>query len=361
MQGRAPTRAERPYNWRQVEKPRFGRSRARVALFVAGLIVLLFLAVVLYGEYELHSAQNSSSAPFAFTIRPGETEATIANRLQQRGILHNTFLFRLDAKLRGLGGNLHVGTYTLRPNMSIDQMVSALTSGQGKLLLVTVPEGWRASQIAGRLTGDGIKASQFLRAVEKGRWSPGFPTGIPAHHSLEGFLFPDTYSIVPGTTGETFAREMLSQFAKEYTPAMRAQTRREHRSIFSIVTLASIVEREARVPSERAKIASVYYNRLRAHMFLDADPTVQYAMGTSRNWWPVLSVSDYRSVRSPYNTYLRRGLPPGPIDNPGLASLRAALYPAHTRYYYFVAKGNTGYHVFARTYAQQQANIARYR
>jgi peptidoglycan lytic transglycosylase G len=141
---------------------------------------------------------------------------------------------------------------------------------------------------------------------------------------------------------------------------MRAQARRLRRSVYDIVTIASIVEREARVPSERPIIASVYYNRLRRGMPLQADPTVQYALGRPSDWWPLLTVSDYHSVHSLYNTYLHRGLPPGPIANPGLPSLYAALRPAHTPYLYFVAKGNSGYHAFARTYRQQLQNQRKY-
>jgi UPF0755 protein len=153
---------------------------------------------------------------------------------------------------------------------------------------------------------------------------------------------------------------MLKTLNEQFTPAMRQRARQEGLSVYDVLTLASIVEREARVPAERPIIASVYLNRLRLKppMKLDADPTVQYALAKPHKWWPVITQDDYRTP-SPYNTYLHTGLPPGPIANPGLASIKAVIYPQSTHFLYFVAKGQ-GRHAFARTYAEQLQNEAKY-
>jgi UPF0755 protein len=360
MAGREAASIQRPYNWKRVEKPRAGMRWFRYALLLLVLIVLGILGAGGYVYYKMHAPQGSAATSVPFIVRPGDTDAIIATRLERAGILHDPLLFRIDARLQGLGGSLRVGIHVLRRNMSIDQMVTALAAYKVTQISVTIPEGWRAGQIAHRLSEVGVSAAQFLHAVHRRRPNLGFPAGVPTHAHLEGFLSPNTYDITPGSAGGAFADRLVRQFASTFTPAMRAQAKRLGRSIYDIVTLASIIEREARAPSERPIIASVYYNRLSRGMILQADPTVQYALGRPSNWWPLLTVSDYHSVHSTYNTYLHRGLPPGPIANPGLASLQAALHPAHTPYLYFVAKGNTGYHAFARTYQQQLQNERRY-
>jgi UPF0755 protein len=145
---------------------------------------------------------------------------------------------------------------------------------------------------------------------------------------------------------------------QNFTPAMRAQAAKEQLTPFQVLILASIVEREARVASERPLIASVYLNRLHQHQGLYADPTVQYAVGKPGNWWPVLTTAQLHTP-SPYNTYIHMGLPPGPIANPGLASIQAVVYPKHTQFLYFVAKGN-GHHAFETTLAQHNADVCKY-
>ncbi len=352
-------RLEGPFDWRRGERPKKPRAKGRWAFLVLAGVLLIAGALVGYGYHEIYSPQGSSSASFAFQVRPGDSAGSIASRLEARHVMHDPLLFRLDARLRGLGGNLRVGTYSLRRNMSIDQMVSTLKSYNVRLIHVTIPEGWRAGQIASRLSLDGIGGRAFLRAVHHPTFGAGFATGRPAHRSLEGLLFPDTYAVAPGTTGRAFARLMVRQFALEFTPLMRSEARKQGRSVYDVLKLASIVEREARVPSERRVIAGVYLNRLRAGWFLDADPTIQYALGRPGDWWPLLSVADLHGVQSPYNTYIHKGLPPGPICDPGLPSILAALHPARTRYMYFVAKGN-GHHAFAVTLQQQNANRLRY-
>jgi UPF0755 protein len=360
MAGREAATIQRPYNWKRTEKPRASMRWFRYALLLLVLIVLAILGAGGYVYYKMHSPQGSSASSIAFVVRPGDTDAIIASRLQKEGILHDPLVFRFDARLQGLGGSLRVGIHVLRRNMSIDQMVTALAAYKVTQISVTIPEGWRAGQIAQALKNVDVSPSEFLHAVNRQHVNLGYSAGIPASANLEGFLSPNTYDVTPGTSGGAFAGRLVQQFARAFTPAMRARAQRLGRSIYDIVTLASIVEREARVPSERPIIASVYYNRLRRGMLLQADPTVQYALGRPSDWWPLLRVSDYRSARSPYNTYLHAGLPPGPIANPGLASLDAALRPAHTPYLYFVAKGNTGYHAFARTYQEQLRNEKKY-
>ncbi|HEX8917324.1 MAG TPA: endolytic transglycosylase MltG, partial [Chloroflexota bacterium] len=168
----------------------------------------------------------------------------------------------------------------------------------------------------------------------------------------------NTYKVPPHYSPRQFIRLMIATLQSSITPAMQQALAKQRWNMYRVLTLASIVEREAKVPDERPVIASVYINRLNSNMGLFADPTVQYAVGTPQNWWPVLNL-DPHTVKSPYNTYTHMGLPPGPIANAGLASIKAVIYPRKTGYFYFVAEGN-GRHAFARTYQEQLQNQQRY-
>ena len=226
---------------------------------------------------------------------------------------------------------------------------------------ITIPEGWRTEQIAeeyARLGGKG-GAQAFLDAV-KGidRSQFDFLADLPADTSLEGYLFPDTYRF-DANDPKVDVVTMLTNFGNKYTPEMRQRTKQMGLTIQDVVTLASLVEREAQIPEERPTIADIYLSRWEQNWRLEADPTVQYALGTADDWWPKLSGDDL-FYDSPYNTYQNDGLPPGPIANPGFASIQAVLFPDDTPYMYFVAKGDTGEHAFAVTAEEQQANVDKY-
>jgi UPF0755 protein len=334
------------------------------AFLVLGLAGVIGVGGGLY--WSLHHPQSDSRQVVAVHVRSGDSAATIAERLNARGVINNPLLFRIDARLQNLADKLMVGDYSVRRNMSIHQMVAALTIYHQRRIRITIPEGQRKEQIARILLKSGIDGKKFLREVSRPdlRSRPELNLSIvrnkPAAAGLEGYLFPETYDVPPHYSPRKFLALMLKTLDERFTPAMRAKARRQGLSVFKVLTLASIVEREARIAAERPIIASVYLNRLRLRtpMPLQADPTVQYALGTSRNWWPVLTREQLQSP-SPYNTYLNRGLPPGPIANPGLASIKAVVSPKSTHFYFFVARGH-GHHAFARTYEEQLANEAKY-
>jgi UPF0755 protein len=243
-------------------------------------------------------------------------------------------------------------------------MVHTLSVYSPVYISLLVPEGWRAEQIAARLQTLGIDPQSFLQEVQHPDakyLNASILADKPANASLQGYLFPNTYDVQKHASGREVARQMVQQLDKVFTPALRAAAHKHGLSIFQALTLASIVEREARNPADRPVIAGVYANRLRLGMRLDADPTVQYTQGTSGNWWPVLNQQAANiDPSSPYNTYTHSGLPPGPIANPGLASINAAVSPQPTPYLYFIACANEhNKTVYARTLAEQTANQAR--
>ncbi len=310
-----------------------------------------------------------------FEVRPGMSGRAIAQALQTQGIIGDARLFEAYVRINGLSQRLEAGRFQLSPSMTPAEIASALQNSQAAGTTVTIPEGWRLEQIADYLSEgqlvDGtqyraLAASGTLEGVDLSRYP--FLTTRPAGTSLEGYLFPDTYQLpVDNPSAADLLQRQLSNFADQVVPlydeAVAAGT--TTLDLYAVLTLASIVEREAVVPAERPDIARVYLNRLAVGMVLNADPTVQYAMGyqaESGQWWKTpVTLEEYGNVNSPYNTYLYTGLPPGPIANPGLDSIRAVLAPADNDYIYFVAlPDGSGAHVFAVTYEEHIANVQRY-
>ncbi len=312
---------------------------------------------------------NRPVAPFApdvdFEVEPGESAADIAERLYERGLIWDADLFRRYVRFHGLDSQLEAGHFRLSASMTIPEIAEALTSACPVEIVVQVIEGWRMEQIGELIDTLGLAFSgaEFLALVGPGAERPDgfdFLAEIPPGGSLEGYLFPDTYRLAPDATPQELRDAMLRNFDSRVTPQMRADAAASGFTLYQVVTLASIVEREAIVPDERPLIASVYLNRLARGMNLDADPTVQYAIGyrpETGRWWNHLTFEDYTAVDSPYNTYLHPGLPPGPIANPGLDSIRAVIYPASTEFLYFRATcDGTGRHNFATTFEEHLAN-----
>ena len=297
-------------------------------------------------------------------IRPGASSQQIGQLLAQHGVIGSPLVFRWYLFLTHQGTDLQAGRYQFVTGMTLAQVVSELKQGavQFNTVVVTIPEGFTVTQIAQTLAQQHVcKVQAFMRVVRNGRFSYWFIP--PSSHDkavrdrLEGYLFPDTYDFTIGESPHQVVNTMLGEMNSILTPGRVAAMKRDGLTVRQLLTVASMIEREAKLARERPLIASVIYNRLhhKPPMKLRIDATVEYAVGFQSN----LTSQDL-AVSSPYNTYVHDGLPPGPIANPGLASIDAALHPAHTDYYYYVAKGNgTGASYFAATYQQQLANEAR--
>jgi UPF0755 protein len=339
---------------------------------IAGLAIVVLAAGAWAFAYATDLARpGDTGEAIMLTVFEDQSDAEIANELAAQGLIRSTLLFQGQFRLSG--GALVPGTYTLRKGMSVPQIVDRITGAAPEEAApvaeaaapesfdITIPEGWRMEQIAAeyeKLGGEG-GAEAFLDAVATiDRSQFDFLADLPADQSLEGFLFPDTYRF-SGKDPKLNIATMLTNFGNKYTPEMRQRTQEMGLTIHQVLTLASLVEREARIPEERPTIADVYLSRWEQGWRLDADPTVQYALGTPQDWWPKLSGDDL-FLDSAYNTYQRDGLPPGPIANPGFASIQAVLFPNDTPYMFFVAKGETGEHAFAVTAEEQAANVETY-
>lgn len=309
----------------------------------------------------LNGPAGDSTVSYDLAVAPGESAGDVAARLQREGVIHNAALLRAYLRYRGLDVGIKAGDYSLRGSMSIRQLAEALQTALPDESGLTIPEGWRAEQIADSLPQEGLAfgSTEFLSAASSRPEGLSFSDELPDGVLLEGFLFPDTYSLSPTTTAPEFVRLMLEDFDARVTSDLRQGFISHGLSLYQAVTLASIVEREARVPDERPLIASVFLNRLTAEMNLDADPTVQYALGRQAdgNWWKAPLESSDLAFDSPYNTYVYPGLPPGPISNPGLDALRAVAFPAESDYLYFRALcDGSGLHAFANTFEEHLQN-----
>lgn len=320
-----------------------------------------------FRQADLETPADATGKPVSFTVEPGETAADIAAKLQQAGLITDADLFRMLVRYYDMANRLEAGEYELSPAMSMVEIAERLQHGRLRETTITIPEGWRLEQIAEYLEERGIAGRSEFIAMASQDWPEfAFLRDRPAGASLEGYLFPDTYRIGPSYGAREVISLMLSTFDRRVTPELRARAQEQGMSLYEVLTVAAIVEREAVIPDERPMIAAVYLNRLGAGMYLGADPTVQYAMGFNPNtgrWWNPLTAQDYQAVDSPYNTYTHLGLPPGPICNPGLDAIRAVLYPASVDYLYFVrndVKGD-GSHVFSRTFEEHLENQAKYR
>ncbi len=312
----------------------------------------------------INASVSDDPSPVPFTVDIGETAVSISNKLAEQNLITDPDLFRLFLRYNGLDASLEAGDYELRRNMNMRDIAEALQKASFEEVTITIPEGWRAEQIAEMLTAEGIMdGAVFLATVRQG-------VGVehplladrPAGASYEGYLFPDTYRLPVNATPEDLISRMLNNMAAKIPANALDLAAAQGYSFHEILTIASIIEREAVVPAERPTIASVYLNRLAQGMPLQADPTVQYAMGYQTDtgqWWKTpVTLEEYSQVNSPYNTYLNYGIPPGPIANPGVSSIMAALQPEQTTYLFFMGCGGEGAHLFATDFDTHQQNVA---
>jgi len=299
----------------------------------------------------IFAACSNGTGTTRVVIPPGATFRVAADSLHRAGIVGSTRLFRLYASMSGHDRRIRAGTYVMSRGMSWPAVVSALTHGTGLIRTVTIPEGYAIADIAPLLARTlGVEEDSVLAATRDSAMRERLDVPTP---TLEGYLFPDTYSFPDGTSGRAAVETMVKRFERVWQPEWDAKLEQMALSRHDIVTLASIVEKEAKLPAERPVIAAVYLNRLRIGMKLQADPTVQYALGRHS---ARLFYKDLR-VDSPYNTYEHVGLPPGPIASPGRASLVAAIEPAAVPYRYFVAHPD-GHHEFHVDYQSHERAVA---
>lgn len=359
------------------------RNRVGLVVLVASLSFLLaactgdslLSAYLEANRANLDQPAATTTQPTRFVVAPGTPARTIAENLKSAGLIRDARLFEAYVRVGGLANQLEAGTFVLSPDMTIPQIAEALQDARAPEIVVRVSDGWRLEQTADALNqttaldGTEYKRRALFRDLS-GIDTTGyaFLGALSAEASLEGYLYPDTYRLPAEDADVTdLLRRQLDQFATVVMPVWQAAQDggATQLTLHEVLTLASIVEREAVVDEERPMIAGVYLNRLAQGMKLEADPTVQYAMGYQADtglWWKVpVYLEEYARVDSPYNTYKVTGLPPGPICSPGIKSIRAVLEPAAHDYLYFVAlPDGSGRHAFAQTFDEHLENVRKY-
>lgn len=336
------------------------KKKSRIINIILCVLGVLFLTVAfivgsIFIEYT--SQGKGTDEIVTIEIEQGEGVWDIASKLQEEDLIQYRIAFYLKARSMGASGKLRYGTFALRKDSGLQTVIEDLTSGgaQKEEAMFTVPEGYTIEQIAKKLEKEGIcTEAEFLQAVQQDYdywFLDEVPEDAQVFYRLQGFLYPETYAISEEMSAEDIVTVMLDQFDKKFTSDMKDKMKTLDKTMFEVVTEASIIERETMVDSERAMVAGVIKNRLKKGMRLQIDPTFLYPI--TKGLYDIdKSTYKHTEYDSPYNTYRISGLPAGPIANPGLPSLEAALNPAeHDFYYYHTDKEkNDGSHIFTKTY-----------
>ena len=349
----------------------------RLAAIVAATIALVAMAAAGWFLYETPGAIFDSGEPpqvalpaadeepLLITVEPGASPHDIGNQLAANDIVRSARLFRVLVALTGVSGSLEAGEYEFTRGTPAVEAVRRIADGKTASRAVTIPEGLRTEEIAELLDDQGIVGrDEFLAALAEARDQAEQPfLHEIASADLEGYVFPARYEFFRGASAADVVDTLLRGFQTNVADAIQLEG--QTLSLAEVVTLASVVEREAATPEERPIIASVFLNRMRFGIGLQADPTVQFALAadplsvSQNGWWKKELTLDDLKIDSPYNTYVSQGLPPGPICNPGADAVRAVIRPARTGYLFFVAKED-GTHVFAETLEEHLANVEMY-
>lgn len=342
----------------------------KIASIAVVTLLLAFGGMQVFSQVQDNAKPDNLGSRVVFTINKSDTIDDVSARLRKQDLITSELYFK--TRVRIANGEPQPGSYKLTVGMSAADIADAITSEKSAAktknpdLKVVIIEGWRTEQIAAEVGKAGLNggAKAFLAAVSEVDTSQfdflKDRATKSGKSSLEGYLFPDTYVFKADTPPEDLIQLMLLNFDEKVSKSMRDRAKEMNLTLNEVLTIASIVEREAQVGAERPTVADVYLNRIEQGWRLDADPTVQYAIGNSKEWWPVPTGKDLE-VDSPYNTYTFEGFPPGPICNPSLDSINAVLFPAGTNFMFFVAKlDGSGEHAFAETLDEHNINVAEY-
>jgi len=333
------------------------RRRKNSKSIVLSLIIIFGLAVFSCAFYIKNLLAPVELAQKVSIVVPAKAStSSISKLLYEKGLIRNDLVFKIYAKYRGFDGKLRAGEYNFSGKVSLDDIREKMSRGEIITESFTIPEGYNLQQMANLLEEKGmVDSERFLQVAEQESFPYDYLPEPGTEARLEGFLFPDTYQIIKGWSEEQIINMMLKRFDEVFLPEWRERAKEMDMTISEVVTLASIIEREAKASADRPIISSVFHNRIKKGMHLESCATVQYALGEVKE---VLLYEDLE-IDSPYNTYLHGGLPPGPIACPGKDSIKAALYPADSNYLYFVAKPD-GSHYFSRTLAEHNQAKRKY-
>jgi UPF0755 protein len=335
-----------------------------------GYFLLVIIMAASVGGYSYWSGINEPLTPggeeVLFTIGPGQGVKQIAMNLRESGLIGSDSLFNIYVWRQGTEKKLKAGNYLLDPGMNIKEIAAVLVGGEviGKEKNLKIIEGWNLDDTERSFAENGFSENgEFIKQAKTrlGDWpfafeKPDYLSDAPDHASLEGYLFPDTYRVYEDASPEDIIKRALENFGRKLTPELREEIDRQGRSIFDIVVLASIIEKEVRSPEDRKIVAGLLYKRMEIGMRLEVDATINFITGKNNPG----STREDLAIDSPYNTYKYYGLPPGPICNPGITAIEAAVYPEKSPYLFYLNRQDTGETIFSKNYNEHLANKAKY-
>jgi len=333
---------------------------------ILSVLVLFFLTTGIVGFVYVQNIINkphdiNSTIKKEFTIESGDSVQQIAANLQNENLVSEMDFFKFYVWQKEISGKLQAGNYELSPSMSIPEIANLFIEGKIKSneISITIPEGFSNKEIDARLAENGlIEKEDFINFNETNNLdlsSYEFLQDKPENARLQGYYFPDTYEYYKNSTTEEIAKKMLDNFDKKLSQELREEIKKQNKSIFEILILASIIEKEAGFAEDMGKVSSVFHNRLEIDYPLESDATINYITESGRS----RSTYEDLQIDSPYNTYKYPGLPPTPICNPGLDAIKAAVYPEETEYFFFLTPSD-GKAIFSKTYAEHLKNQSKY-
>lgn len=334
--------------------------RRRISITLT--IIILCLVGFLYVYNQTYLASGTLDSPQTVFVIKGDNALVAGEKLSKAGVISGKYYLAYYLWKSGQLHDLVAGVYIFSPGVKIPEVARIITGGEvaSTAVPVTFPEGWTAKEMAERLDSNGFSGNDFLALVNEPsvEIKDEFPflKEIPKSGSLEGYLFPDTYFFAKDANAKVILEKMLKNFDQKLTDKMRSEIKSQRKSLYDKVTMASIIEKEAKFADEMKIVSSVFYNRLAIGQRLQSDATLEYVLGDKKIQHTALETQN----KSPYNTYQFAGLPPGPVSNPGLNAIDAAIYPGQTDYFYFLTDLKTKKTVFSKTFEEHVANKAKY-
>ena len=332
----------------------------KVVKIIIILFVVLGLSAWVFYSYQINAPLSDDKTEVEFNIQPGWSVNQISQELFNQQLIRNQFYFEVYVWLNRLEKNFQSGAHQLSPSMNIKAVVQHLIKGGGQENIITIIEGWNNQQIADYLADNQIVDVIDFLALADHRLAftdqYTFLTDKPNTAGLEGYLFPDTYRLFKNATAEEIIKKMLDNFNYKVAEDLRLKIKSQNKTVFDVIILASIIEKEVRNLEDMKMVADIFYKRLKAGMALQSDATVNYVTGKSLVQPTFADIE----IDNPYNTYRYRGLPPSPISNPGLNAIMAAIEPTSNDYYYFLTAENTGEVIYLKTYEEHLRNKAKY-
>ncbi len=321
-------------------------------------VIIIFGAGFFYIEHQISTPFSQKTEERQFIVRTGESLNIIAKNLEEVGLIKNHLYFVLYAWKGGFSNRLQAGDYLLSSAMSISQIAQKIKNGDivPREVTITIPEGFKINQVEERLKKAGFPFLISKLQIKEFKNGYEFLKGVPEGLSLEGFLFPDTYEFYPEASAEEIVKKMLDNFDKKLTSDLRGEISRQGKKIDDIITMASLIEKEVKTFEDRQIVSGIFWKRLKEQRPLESCATIAYILNTDK--WRY-SIEDTRRP-SPYNTYINLGLPPGPICNPGIESIKAAISPTGSSYDFFLTDPETQNTIFSKNLEEHNLNKAKY-